>query len=385
MKYYLILISLISFNVYSQHTISGKITDSKFNNPLENVTIYIDGTTTGTISSNSGDFILYGVKTPCTMVISHINYYTQTIEIGNTSKPEYQIALKQRVVELNNVDIVQQNKREHNNSLFRRHLLGIDSWGKGAKILNDSILFYDTNDREVCNTYDSIKHNAILNSRENEIVWSTDSTEFCYNIKDVFIAKANEPLNISLPLLGYDLQINLYRFVKHYNICQILFYSYFTEKQELSPRQKKIVERNRDLAYYNSTQHFIKSLFLNMLYENGYKIYEPLPQNPKQFTEVDLSKYVTYTNTNIASVIGIANKEFVLYYYPNSMNRPINLWEKKGHTPLESKIYFNSDTCIFTSNGTIPNNSIYFGGAIDQKRLGALLPSDYEPKIKDKK
>lgn len=382
MKYYLLLISFISWHIYSQNIITGKIIDEKRQKPLDNVTIYINGTTLGTTSNNLGEFELNNVKAPCTIVISHINYYTQTIEITNNTKSHHKVVLEQRVVELQDVNIVKNNKREHNNSLLKRYLLGIDNWGMQAKILNDSIIFYDTKNRNICNTYDSIKHEAIISNRKNDIVWSADSTEFCYDIKNVFIAKTDEPLKISLPLLGYNLQINLYRFIKHYDICQMLFYSYFTEIQNLSPRKQKIVNRNRDLAYYNSTQHFIKSLYLNRLYENGYKLYKPSEQNPKQYTEVDLCKYVTYNN-NIASVIGLANKKLLVYYYANSRKTPINLWEKKGRTPIQSKIYFNNDTCTITSNGTIPNNSIYFGGAIDRKRVGALLPSDYQPIVRN--
>jgi hypothetical protein len=43
----------------------------------------------------------------------------------------------------------------------------------------------------------------------------------------------------------------------------------------------------------------------------------------------------------------------------------------------KSEIYFFSDTCTITKEGTVPNNNIGFGGEISKKKVGTFLPDDY--------
>ncbi|MDD4426753.1 MAG: hypothetical protein PHS40_12575, partial [Mariniphaga sp.] len=74
-------------------------------------------------------------------------------------------------------------------------------------------------------------------------------------------------------------------------------------------------------------------------------------------------------------------KSFFIRYYERK-TYPANLNEIKNGQTLSSelsKIYFLKDTCTIRSDGSRPDNSIMFGSKIGDKRVGAMLPNDYEP------
>lgn len=76
MKKTVILFLFLSINIFSQvNQISGVITDFDTNLPLQNANIYIKGTKTGTISDESGKFILSGkFNNSDTLIVSFLGY-----------------------------------------------------------------------------------------------------------------------------------------------------------------------------------------------------------------------------------------------------------------------------------------------------------------------
>jgi hypothetical protein len=76
-----LLFSIFSCFVHSQN-ISGTVIDDRTKEPLFGATVYIDGTTIGTITDFNGDFKLELKKTlNSLLVISYLGYETKVYQI----------------------------------------------------------------------------------------------------------------------------------------------------------------------------------------------------------------------------------------------------------------------------------------------------------------
>ena len=79
---FIILLLISGTAVHAQsRTIRGKITDS-VGSPLQNVTVAIKGTKTGTSTNSSGEFLLNGVSERSTLVISNVGLQTQEVRLS---------------------------------------------------------------------------------------------------------------------------------------------------------------------------------------------------------------------------------------------------------------------------------------------------------------
>jgi hypothetical protein len=71
---------------------------------------------------------------------------------------------------------------------------------------------------------------------------------------------------------------------------------------------------------------------------------------------------------------------FYINYYSDFRDFPIDMSKTTFYDQSNySEIYFLHDTCVIRKDGTRPENSIVFGPGIGRKRVGAILPNNYEP------
>lgn len=365
----------------SQNYIAGKIFDTQTNNPIEYATVYINGTTIGTISNSEGYFKLEHVKPPCTLVISHIGYETFSSYLRNTDYPELEFILNPKDVFIHEIFISDRNLRKENLEIFRADFLGTDVWGKYATIENeDAIYFTKEYERREIEAEDRQIPFFLLDNK-HEIEWSDDSTIIYYpkliNIK----VSAREPLLVNLPLLGYKLYVDLISFNHEFitkikpERCSYLGYFYFKPVQPESKRDSIRIMKNRSKVYFNSPQHFFRALFANQLHENGYSFNEIMID--RSTTSVNFDSLIIRENDD-AAIIGAENKKYLISYFSNYRGKPINLTEKKGFEPSTSTLLFMSDTCKFRKDGTLPETTMLLGGALGIKKVGAMLPDDYQ-------
>lgn len=129
----LILILLFPFQLFCQ-TLTGTITDSKTNEPIEFATVYINGTTKGTISDKNGNFTLDKFIIPCQVVVSHISYIPIIFPLDDTLKLNRGIKLNPRIIELRQVSVEEQNLRKENLKHFYEEFFGTDVWGQKCQI-----------------------------------------------------------------------------------------------------------------------------------------------------------------------------------------------------------------------------------------------------------
>ena len=240
-------------------------------------------------------------------------------------------------------------------SYFKNMFLGDDRWGRHATIRNE---------------------NAIMIENTN------------YNGASVFKAWASEPLIIDLPLLGYELYVDLVHFtVEHIGgntLCDMLGYFYY-KPYSIGTKSKLVgFEKNRRQAYYNSSQHFLRSVYENRLEENGYIL--AMADNSTiirldiiKYNPIGIEKYSDIIEDSIMQIHGLKDKRLKILYYHKYDGTPLNL--KKNKTTLypfsESGIAFMKDTCVFYKDGIVIDNNIRFMGELSEKRVGACLPDDY--------
>lgn len=319
----LLLLCTMPCLVFGQSTLSGVVLDRQSGEPMPFATVYLNGTTKGTITNNDGLFELNGVKFPTTLVFSFVGYKTQVLELDRDPG-----ALKIWMDTndgLPEVTITDYGEREKYMEYFKTMFLGDDRWGRRATILNeDAIMFDDSGTGE----------NGTL-----------------------FRAWAGEPIIIDLPLLGYQLYADLVNFsvlrIDGKAICDILGYYFYKPYSPENGRQNAKYEKNRASAYYNSNRHFLRSFYENRLAENGYLLSTPDS--------------------------GAIDKTLKIRYYHKMDGSPLDLTKYKPalHLFSESGIHLLNDTCTILSNGTITDSSIRFTGDISEKRIGASLPADY--------
>lgn len=328
--------------VFGQNTVSGVVTDSQNGEPMPYATVYVNGTTKGTITDNDGLFELSGIKFPTTLVFSFVGYKMRVLEL-NHDPGMLRIKL-QTNDDLPEVVITDYSEREKYLEYFKSMFLGDDRWGRHAVILNEDAIMFDDSDTDESGT--------------------------------LFRVWAGEPIIIDLPLLGYELYVDLANFsvqrIDGRAICDILGYFFYKPYDTGNERRNAKYEKNRASAYYNSNLHFLRSFYQNRLAENGYIL-------SMTDTGTVVIDDVTKVTNGQMQIYGLNDRRLKIRYYHKLDGSPLDLTiHKPGIRPFSvSGIHLIKDTCTILNNGTIPDNSIRFTGDISQKRIGASLPEDY--------
>lgn len=387
----LFIILLLPLQFLAQTRIIGTVKDKKSKQSIDFASIYINGSTQGALSDSLGNFHLDNVHFPCNLVISHLSYVTHTVYLKDAPTSPLNIVLKTKMNTIEEVSVQDKNLRKQNLETFKSQFLGRDTWGKYAEITNEDAIHFERDyikDQSI--VYDKklpyfIKYEAI------NLQWSDDSTMISYEKPINLKATSLEPLKINLPLLGYTLYFDLVEFKLEYqqnfdsDLCTVLGYSYFKPIPLDSKRDSIRIEKNRRKVYYNSAQHFCRSLYENKLAENGYRIYEHIENNlPTTNTkkiipkEARLDSHILMRG-NYMEVTGLTNRQFEIHYYIDNKQMPKDLTKLKATVGVKSEILFHKDTCVIRNNGTVPDNSVVFGKAIGGKKIGSMLPDDYQP------
>ncbi len=231
------LFAFISINSFSQFKITGRVTALN-NENLEDVSVYFNNTTIGTVTNSKGEFKLNANKGNYTLVISFLGYKTKQIAI-NTSKEQgfLDIKLKEDTTLLDEV-LIQKTKYDddwkYNLSRFKQGFLGRSKLAKECTILNEKDLHF---------TYNS-KNNTLS-------------------------ATAKKPLQIKHSGLGYLISYDLVDFTlkdKH------LFFSGYAQYRNLKKSIRKKWKKNRLEAYNGSKMHFLRSLISQKSKSEGFVI-----------------------------------------------------------------------------------------------------------------
>ncbi len=371
-----LFIFVVNIPSVGQEKITGVIAEMGNLSPINTATVFINGTTNGTITNDDGFFELKNLHFPCKLIISHVSYETVNIDLNQMPTDIIKVQMKPRKVSLPEFTIMDKNLRERNLNQFRKMFIGDDYWGNHAKLMNDSVLFFSPiYKEEIIEVNEKVMHNYKKGLISHIVRWAPDSSYLVTKKLKELDVSASAPLVVEKPLLGYTVHVNLIHFrVQYFDIAtqyDYLGYYYFKPYETDKKRDIRKFDRNRREAYYNSSMHFCRSLFLHSLADNGYQLYDYdafKKQGRKEPANLDTC--MNYIDANHLQIFDLQDKRFLIGYVDGPM--------EGGKSFSKSILYFLSDSCTVRRDGTFPDNTIMFGGAISKKQVGASLPEDYQ-------
>lgn len=394
-KHIFLLLFFVPISLLAQFQLNGVVLDKSKKEPVPFATIYLNGTTIGTITNIHGEFTLKNAISPSLLVISHISYHSLTLPIDSVNQSLPTLHLEKRNINLVEVNINDRNMRSINLEIFRNWLLGTDKFGKNAQIKNDSVLFfyskYADNSVDLSPKDDDLDMNrAITNKKKSKkrklkLRTHLDSLVYFSGQLESLKVVAKAPLQIEMPLLGEKLQYDMVDFLlnvqnKKQQSCRMLGYFYFEFLTTKNPFKKSAYKYKRKAAYLHSIQHFCRSLYHNTLPQNGYRL-SVYNKELKMYEEINSDSILSTTLNGERLIQGRKDQFIKISYLCDYQSRPVD-WtnDQFGYIVKNSGFHLLSDTCIIRSDGSIPNNkSLSFTGEISKKRLGSFLPFDYNP------
>ena len=100
----LLVLLFIQYNAMAQQQVSGKVTDDSNGEPLPGVNILVEGTASGTITDNDGNYRLEVPGNDAVLIFSYIGYERQSIVVGNQNN--ISIALQPDLTTLGEVVVI---------------------------------------------------------------------------------------------------------------------------------------------------------------------------------------------------------------------------------------------------------------------------------------
>jgi len=215
--------------------ISGTVIDAYTRKPLEGANVYLDRSTIGTKTIDSGKFVMR--KIPAgnyTLVISYVGYDPAIVSVTEQHNPRMSVELYPSEKLLKEVTITEDPRWGEYLSLFKMFFLGKE--GVQCIIKNPKALFFE------------------------------------YSDDYVLTAEANSPLIIENNALGYRMYYDLTDFVHFESRTSYSGHTRFEEMTPASSKEDKKWKASREKAYYGSFQHFMRSLTNDALKTEGFMV-----------------------------------------------------------------------------------------------------------------
>lgn len=227
---------------FSQSVITGKVQDEK-GKPLSAASIFLSGTSFGTIATEDGRFTLNSIPSGTfELVVSSVGYQTISTQINTRqTKQPLTIILREKADELEGVTIRP----------------GYDvSWEEWGKFFTDNFI-------------------GTMPGATDCIIENPEVMKFRhYEKEQVLKVWAKKPLIISNKYLGYNISYQLESFEYDFasKVVYFLGYPLYKEMSTTRERRRREWEDNRAQAYFGSSLHFFRSLYRNTVQEEGFEM-----------------------------------------------------------------------------------------------------------------
>lgn len=223
---------LISIGATAQ-VVKGKVVDAETGKPIPKASVYLNGSSKGTISNTQGEFALYINETKMPLIVSSLGYQPDTIANYNGKNLIVKLSPIAQILREVNVGHIE-TTREKQMKIFLTQFIG---------------------------------------SRNKDcIITNPDDINFTYDQKtQTLAATVNQPLIIHNKKLGYKItyflsafsyspQPTLYPWETSYKMQTSYKGNYIFEEDTLflKPAEIKKIRKARDKAYYGSRMHFIR-------------------------------------------------------------------------------------------------------------------------------
>ena len=362
MKNFVYLILFFPFTLTAQRYISGQITDAENNEPVSAATVFISNTTVGTATDTEG---YYRLRIPgegsYQLTISHVGYQSvfMDIEPGNVSV-KFDAAL--HIHELEEVAVSTRIRfRQKDINLFWKTVLGRNPSQRSIWVTNPESVYY---------YYNSETQNLKVTCRE--------------------------PLEIVNYETGYRIHYVLDHFTHDYkqDITEWSHQYIFTELEPENTRQKNNWEKKRQDVYQLSLAKFIKSLYNNSLYNDGF-VLATLRQfmdrtNPYQITLLNPESILSTIAADNGRTLNLSDNQVMLVCYgrPVTENDLYRLQHMQSNNIITSStsnsvymnLLFGNSIRIFP-DGTYTNQLLMAPVNTSNTLLGLnmMLPYEYFP------
>ena len=254
----ILFLFIISNLLYSQSSINGLIRDNNTNEPLAGVNVFISETSWGTSTDKEGRYEINNIPHgKHEIVYSMIGYKIETKEIylKRNEVSKINIKLRPKVYDLETVEVVNKIDDDWRNDIkiFKSLFLGTSEFSEGCTIENEEYI-------------------NLTRGKDDEL-----------------FATSERPIVIINESLGYKVEVIL-QYFKWDTIAGRLRYSIkpkFTELESKNSEQINSWKHNRDMAFYGSVNHFMKTLINNKVKENGYLLFlAPSLEDKKVFASL---------------------------------------------------------------------------------------------------
>ena len=248
----LILLMFVSLAAASQKKLRGVVKDAETHQPIAGASVFLNNTSVGTATNISGEFELYIPNGKYELITTSISYETGNQTVSASDLTDFMtITLKPKPKELSTVVV----------EAFEK-----DGWKKWGNFFIEN--FIGTS---------SIAAACKLKNRE--------AIKFRFSkMKNELSVVALEPLIIENPALGYTIQFQLesftYSFKTRYRFYQ--GYPLFIPMKGGNGKERRW-EQRREEVYHGSIMHFMRSVYLNTLAQEGFQVQrlQKLPNTEK--------------------------------------------------------------------------------------------------------
>ncbi|WP_336517649.1 carboxypeptidase-like regulatory domain-containing protein [Pollutibacter soli] len=356
---------------FCQVTISGRILNDETGEPVPNVSVYINNTTIGVNSDAEGNYILKSIRPGIYEIItSHVGFdmLVHRVEVTNQHL-RVSFRLVPKIKQMRNIVIMTTDLRKKWIGIFKEYFLGQSLAASKSKILNeDEILFEKGNEPKALKAF------------------------------------TETPLIIENRELGYRIHFDLVEFYYDEASGRTYFYG-FSRYEDLEGREsaKNKWVKNRQRAYYGSTQHFYHSLLNNDLENQQYVVFLRKPPDstpvvktsgsnviiipaPKAPVAVNvsvndiLSKTDTLGGKNQLKWKGRLVVRYKLNPYGKDFLRRKGMLSGFLPKGVQSELDMIDEYVFVDSNGCLETPlSVSYSGYWAYERVADMLPIDYRP------
>jgi hypothetical protein len=281
-----------------KNSIQGKAVQHGTGTPLTNASVFISGSSIGTVTDSAGNFELKGIPAGSfELVVSSVGYETLVYSFTSGQLPlKLSLQLQPKVQELETVTVEPWDPNGWANwgLVFQEYFLGTTPAAKLCRILNKETL------------------------------------RFKYNSKTkVLTVVADEPLQIENNFLGYNLQYQLEDFTLDQKAGAILFVGYSLYK-DMAKKGKRIPQRynkRRQDTYKGSMSHFMRALYHDSLAEQGFDV-RRMHEEPNYEKDRVRKAMASRMRNRISSggkavlELGVKTSDDTLKYYQQVMGAP---------------------------------------------------------------
>ena len=371
MKKIALIFIFIPFILTAQRSVSGKITDAEGKTPVVGASVFISNTTIGAFTDVEGR---YQLSIPeggsYRLTVSYVGYQTvfKDIEPGNTPVT-FNAALVIQEKELEEVSVVAKNRvRQGDISLFWNTILGCTPSERTIWVTNQNAVY------------------------------------FYYNPETrILKVSCRESLHVVNYETGYKIDYVLNYFTHDYgkNTSDWSDQYVFTQLEPDNPKQKSEWEKNRREVYNISLLKFIKSLYNNSLYNDGFVLatlqQNREPNNPYQITLLDPDHILLPKSSDDSKTFDLSSGQIMLICY----GRPVDANDLDIIQPPQNKKFIRSGSLFMNllsgnsirifPDGTYSNKLLMAPINLSNTLLGLntklpieYLPEELAPSIEEK-